>query len=202
MQFNNPSSTKMKTKNMATSESRNSIRRFSSAVGFTSRLALAHLLCTSTSASACPGAGRRLSRRQHRRGQNALLNLTTGTYNTAVGFVSLSSTAEASFNTAIGAGTLLANTGEENTATGAGALLSNTTSSANTAHGAFALFNNTIGFRNTAVGNRALFSNSIAGPNSPNNPSGFIGSYNTATGAGALENNTTPANRQRSCRAL
>ena len=38
-----------------------------------------------------------------------------------------------SFNTGIGAGTLLANTADENTAIGAGALLSNTTGDRNTA---------------------------------------------------------------------
>ena len=54
--------------------------------------------------------------------------------NTAVGFLSLRSDTEGQFNTAVGAGALLANvgdqssgTGVENTATGAGALLSNTT---------------------------------------------------------------------------
>src|SRR6266540_7216614 len=56
-------------------------------------------------------------------GQNALLSLTAGTYNTGVGLFSLLSNAEGSFNTAIGAGTLLVNTtGNGNTATGAGAL--------------------------------------------------------------------------------
>ena len=58
------------------------------------------------------------------------------------------------FNTAVGAGTLFANTGDENTATGAGALLSNTTGIENTANGAFALVSNTEAF-NTATGARA-----------------------------------------------
>jgi hypothetical protein len=53
-------------------------------------------------------------------GTNALLNLTSGMYNSAVGFLSLTSTASNNFNTALGAGTLLANTADENTATGAG----------------------------------------------------------------------------------
>src|SRR4029077_2905117 len=44
-------------------------------------------------------------------GQNALFGLTTGTYNTAVGFLSLRTNTEGSFNTATGAGTLLANQG-------------------------------------------------------------------------------------------
>src|SRR5262249_17185232 len=74
-------------------------------------------------------------------GQNALLSLTTGTYNTAVGLFSLESNASGNFNTAIGAGALFATTADENTATGAGALFSNTTGEANSAHGVFALFN-------------------------------------------------------------
>src|SRR5213596_210514 len=78
-------------------------------------------------------------------GQNALLSLTTGTYNTGVGLFSLVDNAEGSFNTAIGAGALLANTAHQNTAIGAGALLSNTDGVKNTADGAFALFNNTAG---------------------------------------------------------
>ncbi len=47
-------------------------------------------------------------------GQNALLTLSTGTYNTANGIYSLLSLTEGSFNTAIGAGTLLLNTAAEN----------------------------------------------------------------------------------------
>ena len=73
-------------------------------------------------------------------GQAALLNLTSGTFNSAVGFGSLRSNAFGSFNTGIGAGTLFANTGDENTGTGAGALLSNTTGIQNTAKGAFCAF--------------------------------------------------------------
>src|SRR5213596_3061624 len=57
-------------------------------------------------------------------GQDALLNLTTGIYNTAVGLFSLEGNAEGSFNTALGAGALLGNTAGGNTGTGAGALLS------------------------------------------------------------------------------
>jgi hypothetical protein len=113
-----------------------------------------------------------------RKGQAALLSLTTGGFNTAAGWLSLRSITTGSFNTAIGAGTLFANTADRNTATGAGALLSNTTGPFNTASGAFALFSNTEGSNNTAVGDSALFSNTT-------------GFYNTATGRGALENNTT-----------
>jgi hypothetical protein len=118
-------------------------------------------------------------------GTNALLSLTTGTYNTAVGFLSLESNTEGQFNTALGAGALFANVGDpssgagvENTATGAGALLSNTTGGGNTANGAFALFSNSTGAFNTATGDDALLNNTT-------------GDNNTATGDDALLNNTT-----------
>ena len=110
-------------------------------------------------------------------GQNALFNLTTGTYNTAVGFFSLRSNTEGTFNTGVGAGTLFVNTADQNTAVGAGALL-NTSGGQNTATGAFALFNNTIGLQNTANGISALFHNTT-------------GSDNTASGLNALAGNTT-----------
>jgi len=112
-------------------------------------------------------------------GCNALLSLTTGTFNTAVGFDSLLSNTDANFNTGVGAGTLLLNTEGENTATGAGALLSNTNGSQNTANGAFALFSNDTGAGNTAVGNRALFRNTV-------------GAYNVAVGDLALFSLTKP----------
>jgi len=78
-------------------------------------------------------------------GQEALLSLTTGTYNAANGYLSLRSNTIGNFNTAIGAGALLFNTANQNTATGSGALLNNTTGGHNTANGAFALFTNTAG---------------------------------------------------------
>ena len=45
-------------------------------------------------------------------GQNALLNLTSGTYNTAIGWFLIKSNKIGSFNTAVGAGTLFANTAD------------------------------------------------------------------------------------------
>jgi hypothetical protein len=45
-------------------------------------------------------------------GQNALPNLTSGTYNTANGRFSINSNKIGSFNTAVGAGTLFANTAD------------------------------------------------------------------------------------------
>jgi hypothetical protein len=83
-----------------------------------------------------------------------------------------------SYNTALGAGALAVNNGDENTATGLGALLSNTIGSNNTANGAFALFSNTTGASNLASGSFALFSNTT-------------GDINTAIGLGALQLNVT-----------
>ena len=76
-------------------------------------------------------------------GQQAFLFLTSGLYNTAVGFLSQAGNSTANFNTAVGAGALLSNTADGNTATGAGALLKNTTGIENTAIGESALFSST-----------------------------------------------------------
>jgi hypothetical protein len=114
-------------------------------------------------------------------GDNALLNLTTGLYNTAVGFYSLASVTTGDVNTAIGTGALFFNTADQNTATGAGALFSNTTGDLNTASGAFALVSNTTGGVNTAVGAHALQSNTT-------------GSGSVAVGWAALQFNTTGRN--------
>ena len=145
-------------------------------------------------------------------GQNALLSLTTGTYNTGVGLFSLLGNAEGSFNTAIGAGALLANTAQQNTAIGAGALLSNTDGVKNTAHGAFALFgntagnsntasgvgalfNNSTGFNNTAIGYNTLLSNTTAGDNTAIGTTALFsnttGEFNIAIGSQALRDNVT-----------
>jgi Chaperone of endosialidase len=129
-------------------------------------------------------------------GQNALLGLTTGTYNTAVGLFSLSTLATGQFNTATGAATLLTNTADNNTATGAGALFSNTTGDSNTATGAFALFDNTVGGGNTANGFAALGNNTTSSFNTANGANALLnnttgGDGNTAIGYQALNNNTT-----------
>jgi uncharacterized coiled-coil protein SlyX len=130
-------------------------------------------------------------------GQNALLSLTTGTYNTGVGIFSLLSLTDGQFCTGVGAGTLLSNAGSSNTATGAGSLLSNISGGDNTADGAFALFSNTTAGGNTANGAFALFSNTTG---SSNTASGFsalqsntTGFFNTAAGDGALADNTEGA---------
>ena len=126
-------------------------------------------------------------------GQLALLSLTTGIYNSAFGFYAALSISDQSFDTAVGAGTLLLDTAGTNTAVGAGALFSNSTGSDNNAVGAFALFNNTTAFFNNAHGREALFANVDGGQNNAfgdlameNNTSG---ASNTAIGDDALRNN-------------
>jgi hypothetical protein len=126
-------------------------------------------------------------------GQSALLSLTTGTYNTGVGFLALTRN-NAQFNTAVGAGALLVSTGDENTAVGAGALLSDTIGENNTANGEFTLFSNTIVGNNTATGAFVLFNNTEGNNNTANGSSALHGntegSDNTAIGVQALLNNT------------
>jgi len=118
-------------------------------------------------------------------GTNALKNLTTGIGNAAVGWYSLFSNTDGTFNTALGAGTLLFNLGDQstehgfaNTAIGAVALLLNTSGSYNTATGFAVLENNTIGIGHTAAGYEALLNNQT-------------GSFNTAFGINALHDNTS-----------
>ena len=121
-------------------------------------------------------------------GTNALKNLTSGAANTATGWYSLFTDTTGSFNTGVGAGTLVLNTGDENTAIGTAALLVNT-ASGNTAVGSRALLNNTTGGTlaniqgvdvgpNVAVGQQALESNTVA-------------SANTAVGYQAIQSFTT-----------
>jgi hypothetical protein len=116
-----------------------------------------------------------------------------GIYNTAVGFESLKFNT-GNNNTALGIGTLTANTigfqntaigsealktnnsGEENTAVGKDALRQNTDANWNTAVGSSALQGNVAGYQNTAVGRYASYSN-------------FGGTYNTSIGVDSLKAN-------------
>ena len=126
-------------------------------------------------------------------GQSALFSLTTGAANTAVGWFSLKSNAEGSFNTATGAGTLLLNTADNNTAFGAAALLFNTVGGDNTAVGAAALLNNTESSFNTATGFQAL-TNTTGERNTADGADALLfntdGNSNTAVGNNALRNTT------------
>ena len=159
-------------------------------------------LAVSLFAHAC----KRLSRRQteairgaiQQKGRTLCISLTTGTFNTAVGFLSGHAFTTGNFNTAIGAGALLLTRSDENTATGAAALLNSSGGFGNTANGAFALFSDTDGDFNTAIGDSALFHNTTGGSNTA---SGFdalafnsTGGNNTAIGIDALVDNTTGSN--------
>ena len=73
-------------------------------------LALVLLAFSRMAQAACPSPNHGCAGGNTAAGHNALLSLTTGTYNTADGFLSLRSNTEANFNTAIGAGALLAKT--------------------------------------------------------------------------------------------
>ena len=112
----------------------------------------------------------------------ALQNLTTGTGNTGVGWRSLFSVGGASFNTALGAGTLVLNTADSNTAVGAAAMILNLSGDDNTAVGNNALAFNSGGEDNVAVGAFALSNNDSTGAG--------LASNNVAVGAEALEFNT------------
>jgi Chaperone of endosialidase len=128
-------------------------------------------------------------------GQNALLSLTSGTYNTAVGFASLKSNTIGSLNTAVGVNALSLNTtGINNTANGGNALYSNTTGQQNTANGVYTLFQNTTGVFNTAIGAFALGGNTTGSANTAVGQSALLystGSHNTAVGVLALNANFT-----------
>jgi hypothetical protein len=75
-------------------------------------------------------------------GCNPLHSLTTGAGNTGLGWHSLFSDTDASFNTGVGAETLVLNNAEANTAIGFAALKLNQIGLHCTANGALALFSN------------------------------------------------------------
>jgi len=112
-------------------------------------------------------------------GHSALVNNVRGIGNVAVGAGALASNVDGWNSTAVGSGALLQNTAYYNTAIGSEALESNTTGGANTAVGTFAMALST-GDNNTATGFSALSGDLLTGSSS--------GSYNTADGAGALQN--------------
>lgn len=133
-------------------------------------------------------------------GQNAGLSITTGLYNSAFGFDALVLLSDQSFDTAVGAGALLLDTGGTNTAVGAGALFSNSVATDNNAFGTFALFNNdsdgsgAANFNN-AHGRNALVNNIDGDENDAFGDDSMFenttGSQNTAMGDDSLDGNTT-----------
>jgi hypothetical protein len=125
-------------------------------------------------------------------GTNALRN-NSGAGNSAFGWFSLFSNTAASFNTGVGAGTLVLNNADSNTATGTAALILNTIGTRNTANGTAAMVFNSTGDDNCAVGAFALnqnvdgFSNNAYGGAALQD--NVIGAQNTAVGDLALVNN-------------
>ncbi|MDR2147198.1 MAG: tail fiber domain-containing protein [Tannerella sp.] len=111
---------------------------------------------------------------------NGYLSGSTGNHaqgNVSFGYQSLQNMSSGTYNTAIGSSALYSNTGNYNSAMGSNALYFNTSGTGNTATGVCALYQNTTGSYNTASGNNAMNPNTT-------------GSYNTAMGTSALYNNT------------
>jgi len=136
-------------------------------------------------------------------GQVALLDNTSGNYNTAIGLFALYKNTVGVDNTANGYEALGNNTtGHYNTAVGSGSLRLNTTGGGNTSFGTTALEANTTGNSNVAIGNNALFENkgnsrstAIGTAAMLNADSRITGreTFNTAVGYEALRGSTTPA---------
>jgi hypothetical protein len=145
------------------------------------------------SATDTPDPGGSLPTSNTADGQGALGSLTTGLYNSAFGFLSLLSNADANFNTGVGAGALLVNNASNNTAVGAGGLFSNTDGGSHTAVGTFALFSQDGGTGNTAVGAFALEVNASSGNAAVGFHAldSFTGGLSTAIGADTMVNATT-----------
>jgi hypothetical protein len=105
--------------------------------------------------------------------------LTSGIYNTVLGYQALSTATSSSNNTAVGFQALQFNRGGgENSAYGTQSLNNNTTGTQNTAIGFNSLRYNTTGYANTANGSYTLVYNTT-------------GISNTASGYGSLFSNTT-----------
>ena len=128
-------------------------------------------------------------------GPSAGTSLTSGNFNTGVGFFTLTFNKTGEWNTALGTGALYSNrNGDFNTAGGARSLFSNESGSDNTGFGYGSLFANVGGSRNTAVGSVALFNNTGGKSNTAVGAGALsfnlTGNLNTAIGALALESNT------------
>jgi trimeric autotransporter adhesin len=131
-------------------------------------------------------------------GDDALLNLTTGTDNTALGFNALLSDTTGYFNTAVGSQALLSNTtGGNNVAIGAQALFSNQTAYSNVAIGYQALYEDTSSGFNIAIGALALYSNTAIDNVAIGNlaaRTNTTGVENTVVGFAAMYANQTGSN--------
>jgi hypothetical protein len=134
-------------------------------------------------------------------GWHSLFSAGNASYNTGVGAGALAlTTTGADSNTAVGAAAMLLNaSGFNNTVVGTAALLYNDSGSFNNAVGASALSNNIDGRGNSAFGYAALRENIHAGSNTAlgalalagNDSTGNnVAKFNTAIGGSALSNNT------------
>lgn len=127
-------------------------------------------------------------------GVNSGDSVTTGTYNTGIGWYSLNRNTTGVGNSALGEALEFNKTGSYNTGIGHGALYNNTTAGTNTAVGTFALYSNTTGQSNTAIGMEALKSNTAGAANTAIGVHALYSvnsGYNTAVGYDALFNNTS-----------
>jgi dihydroneopterin aldolase len=132
-------------------------------------------------------------------GTNALVSAVTASGNGAFGWFSLAQCFTGSFNTGVGAGTLVLNHADANTAVGTAALILNVDGTRNTACGAAAMVNTAgddvtgEGSFNSAVGAFALNANETGFSNNAMGDSAMFrnvnGAANTAVGDLALENN-------------
>src|SRR6266487_731905 len=111
-------------------------------------------------------------------GQNPLLNLAGGVWNTALGAQALHQDTTGNVNTAVGLNALYFNNGSANVAVGSQTLQTNSTGGNNNAIGNFALFGNSVGNDNVAVGHQALLKNTASG----NTAVGFRAGVNQTTG--------------------
>jgi hypothetical protein len=151
MQFNKPTSTKIKTKIMTTLRLKSTGRSPSRLALLLIPLALACFALSPMAQAAClDGCNNALF--NVFQGDDALISNITGSGNSAFGWRSLFSNIDGSFNTAVGGGALVLNNGDSNTAVGAAALLLNTFGVQNTAVGSSALLNSDGSVSNTAVG--------------------------------------------------
>jgi hypothetical protein len=123
---------------------------------------------------------------------------TQGSYNTAVGYSSLTSLTTGFNNSAFGYQSLYSNTaGYSNSAFGNQSLLNNTTGNQKSAFGNMSLYSNTTGYSNSAFGYGSLYNNTTGYYNSAfgyQSLYGTTGSYNTALGHQAGYNITTGSN--------
>lgn len=111
-------------------------------------------------------------------GWGTLTSLTTGSENCAFGYLSMISNTEGIFNSAFGHSSLYSNTtGYENSGFGHAALHQTTTGKYNSAFGSKSLYNSQFANENSAFGYKSLYN--------------CTASFNSAFGSKSLENNTT-----------